>query len=789
MNEKKRHYQKPPAKVRSVQQAMPNAKVYESGMMEFKGHLYSMTYQLEDVDFATGSEEDQHAFVKAYMDILNSLEGFNCSVKLTLFNRNINQRRIHYKVLGTHENDGYDKYREEYNSIRQHNAMASGGMIQDKFITVTVERQSVEIAAEFFVDFIKNFNKKLERLHSKITQLDAEERMRIFWDFYRCGEEKRYSFDLAAATKRRTSWKDYVSPAYLRFRSKDFDVHKKVGRVCFLSDWGKGLRINFLSQITSLRTNMMVSVDMIPLSVETRNRWLEDAEMAAESNRDRWERRPGAENRRYAQPPMRIKKDQQIVQTIAYDIEERNQQLFLSNVTVVLLADTIMELDKLTDSLESAAGDCGGKMDVKGLEQLAGLNTVLPYGPRFIQNLRDVTTENQAVMMPFSTIAIYHPDGIPYGVQKDTRREIMIDRRLLHNGNEWVLGVSGSGKSFLVELISFYEVLITPGDVIFVDPHGEYAHITKALGGQVVSLGSTSGHVINAMDMCVGFGAGEVDDIRKKMDSLVAIFHSTFGNDFTRQMDSILMRCAQRVYRKYQQDVYAYQNQIIQPDGSQPPAPVMPTLSMLYYEVRAQQEEVAQNLALLMEQMIDGPMSCFNGWTNVNMDARVLCFDISKMDKSVHDAGMTLIMDTIRNRLITNFNINKPTYIKIDEVGRFLDDMYLSRLFESFYAEVRKFGGYITGIVQNANKLLHSEAGRNMLSNSEIVVMLRQSDYDADTLQTLLGLSDIQRNYLVEAEEGCGMIKSGNQYIMYDGRIEKGNIYEMADTKPKHNYS
>ncbi len=789
MNEKKRHYQKPPAKVRSVQQAMPNAKVYESGMMEFKGHLYSMTYQLEDVDFSTGSEEDQRDFVTDYMDILNSLEGLNCSVKLTLFNRNINQRMIHYRVLDTNYNDGYDKYRQEYNSIRQHNAMASGGMIQDKFITVTVERQSVDIAAEFFADFIKSFNKKLERLHSKITQLNANERMRLFWDFYRCGEEKRYSFDLEAATKRRTSWKDYVSPAYLRFRAKDFDVHKKVGRVCFLSDWGKGLRVNFLSQVMSLRTNMMVSVDIIPLSVDTRNKWLEDAEMAAESNRDRWERRPGAANRRYAQPPMRIKKDQQIVQTIAYDIEERNQQLFLSNVTVVLLADTIMELDKLTDSLESAAGDCGGKMDVKGLEQLAGLNTVLPYGPRFIQNLRDVTTENQAVMMPFSTIAIYHPDGIPYGVHKDTRREIMIDRRLLHNGNEWVLGVPGSGKSFLVKLISFYEVLITPGDVIFVDPHGEYAHITKALGGQVISLGSTSGHVINAMDMCVGFGAGEVDDIRKKMDSLVAIFHSTFGNDFTRQMDSILMRCAQRVYRKYQQEAYAYQNQIVQPDGSMPSVPVMPTLSMLYQEILAQQEEVAQNLALLMEQMLDGPMSCFNGWTNVNMDARVLCFDISKMDKSVHDAGMTLIMDTIRNRLITNFNANKPTYIKMDEVGRFLDDMYLSRLFESFYAEVRKFGGYITGIVQNANKLLHSEAGRNMLSNSEIVVMLRQSDYDADTLQTLLGLSDIQRNHLVEAEEGCGMIKSGNQYIMYDGRIEKGNIYEMADTKPKHNYS
>ena len=158
------------------------------------------------------------------------------------------------------------------------------------------------------------------------------------------------------------------------------------------------------------------------------------------------------------------------------------------------------------------------------------------------------------------------------------------------------------------------------------------------------------------------------------------------------------------------------------------------------------------------------------------------------MDKSVWDAGMTVIMDAIQNRLVLNSVSGKPTYIKIDEVGRFLDDIYLSHLFERFYSESRKYGGYITGIVQNINKLLHTEAAKNMLSNSEIVVMFKQSQLDAAELKDLYELSKIQTDKLISAEEGCGLFKCGNQFINFDGRIEKGVIYDLADTKPKHEF-
>ena len=239
-------------------------------------------------------------------------------------------------------------------------------------------------------------------------------------------------------------------------------------------------------------------------------------------------------------------------------------------------------------------------------------------------------------------------------------------------------------------------------------------------------------------------------------------------------MEAIVMRCCQNVYNDYMMKGY---------QGTQP------TLQTLYEEVCRQEEDVAKILALLIEPMLIGPMSCFNGQSTVDISQQVTCFDISHMDQTVWDAGMTVIMDTIQNRLFLNNSTNTPTYIKIDEVGRFLNDPYLSRLFERFYSESRKYGGYITGITQNIEKLLANEASRNMLSNSEIVVMFKQSQLDAGKLCDLYKLSEKQTEKLIKAEEGCGLFKCGNQFIIFDGRIEKGYIYNLANTKPDHDYT
>lgn len=734
------------------------------------GHLYSVTYRLKDVDFSSGSDEDQEAFFQQFEGILNSLDGRTTTFKITLFNRTKNYLETDYVLLPTDYGDGYDDFRREYNSMRLNNRAQAMGLIQERYLTVTVERKNLELAEEFFNSFDEDFSKRMGNIGSSATRLDIGERMEIFYDFYRPGMEEYYNFDYQAATRRRTSWRDYVCPNELQFKFSRIRLHNRYARVMFLRDWGGSLRVETVSALMALKTNMMFSIDLVPLPPETTRRYLDDSEMAADSNLDRYYNRPGANRGPQRKPPFRFLKDQRTVEMYNEDVEERNQKLFLANAMLAVQADTPEALDSYTKSLEATAGECGGQIQTLMFRQMAGLNTVLPYGPRYIQNLRDVTTENLAALMPFNSVTVNHVSGIPYGVHEETKQEMLIDRRLLPNGNEWVLGVSGSGKSMRVKLTAFFEILLTPGSVMFIDPHGEYTHLTQALGGQVVTFGGGSKDTINAMDMNRGYGDG--DDLKEKMELLVGLFHAALGRDFNKAMEAIVMRCSQRIYYSYMAGGY------LNP----------PTLQSLYEEIQKQPEDVARYLALLMEPMLIGPMSCFNGISNVNLNNRIICFDISRMDQSVWDAGMTVIMDTIQNRLVLNKSLDFPTYIKIDEVARFLKDPYLSHLFERFYSESRKWGGYITGIVQNADKLLSTEAARNMLSNSEIVVMFRQSSIDVRCLSDLYSLTQKQIKRLQNAENGCGLFKCGTQFVNFDGRIQPGLIYDLANTKPKHDF-
>lgn len=766
---RRRNYLKDKTRINTIQDAIPDFDTYETGVFGF-ANKYSATYKMTDVDFSSISEVDQEDFFMTYSDILNSFDS-KASYKITLFNRNMSYKKTDFIQLSTDLNDGYDHLRYEYNQMRRKNQAASHGYIQEKYLTVTTIKGKYELAEQYFERMDTDMNRRLVRLGSGVSRFDLRGRMEILYDLYRCGTEKYYDPNIDRMLKKKRSYKDYICPSYLRFHNFDFDIGKKYGRVLFIKDWGRSLKVETIDQLMGLKTNMMISIDIIPLSPEDTRSFLYDSEDNAESNVYRWGQKRN-KNNIFMEPPLTMKRDRNIVATLSEDINTRNQKMFLSNVTIVILAESEEKLEEYTESLIETGYECGCQIEPLGFQQRQGLSTVLPYGPRFIENLRDVTTENMAVMMPFNSVSLNHPTGIPYGVQEETRQELLIDRRLLMNGNEWVIGPSGVGKSFRVKLTTFLESLITNGDTIFVDPHGEYSSLTQALGGTVIHLGGKSGDTINALDMCQGYGDGA--DIKKKTELLVSLFHAILDNEFIKIYESIMVRCATKLLFNYENNNYSG---------------YAPTLVDLYNEIIKQDEPEAKRLALLLEPYVTGSLGCFSGYTNVNMYSRITCFDLSSLDELLWDAGMTVVMDAIKNRLVINQNNNIPTFIKIDEVGRFLDDVYLARLFESFYSEVRKYGGYITGIVQNANKLLKNERAINMLSNSEIVVMLRQSSMDTMALKDVYGLSKTQIDRLLSAENGCGIIKVGSKMINFDGRIEEGYLYNLADTRPVHEYN
>ena len=758
---------------RSIQQAMPEMKLHDRGITEFAGKVFSVTYKLLDVDFASGSEKEQQDFFLDYTDILNALDTV-ATFKITLFNRNINYLNDNIYYLPENMGDGYDNLRIECNNMRRRNRARAKGIVQEKYLTVTVHKKKLELAENYFDRFEIEFSKKLmTRLSSGIERVDTNEKLRILHDFYRCGNEAYFNYDYKSNGKIRKDYRDYICPDKLHFHSNDFNINKRFGSVFFVRDWGVSLKAETLSNMMELRTNMMISIDIIPMTATEIKKFIEDAESNAEGNISFWSKKPGSSKRAgYAVIPIKLRKDREKVNAVADDVNNRNQKIFMASVSGVYLADTEDEIASYMDTLSETASEGGCQIAPLGFRQMDGLNTVLPYGPRFTLNVRDVTTENAAAMMPFNYVMTNHRTGIPYGTHSDNLQEIMIDRRLLVNGNEWVVAVSGGGKSLRVKITALFEVLMTNGNIIFVDPHGEFGALTKALGGQVIHIGGKQGDILNIMFVTAGYGFGDMSDIDSKIDTLSNIFKLIFGNEYTSYLNSIMIRVAYKLYTEF----------FMSAPGTNPP-----TVTDLYNEIKKQPEREAEKLALLMEVFISGPLRCFNGQTNVDLYSRVICFDLSNMGESLWTAGMTAVLDMIRNRLIINQSANVPTYIKVDETSRFLQDDELTRHFDRFYSEIRKFGGYITCIIQNISKIMRNGLATDMLSNSEIVVMLKQSEADAMELQELYKLSPIQVEQLTKADEGCGLLKCGNSIFSYNGQIEKGGyIYSLVDTKPDY---
>ena len=301
------------------------------------------------------------------------------------------------------------------------------------------------------------------------------------------------------------------------------------------------------------------------------------------------------------------------------DLTTRDQRMMFAVVTLVHLADSKEELDSDTETLQSIARKHLCQLNTLNWQQADGLVTALPLGLRRIDALRTLTTEALAVLMPFKAQEIRHQGGVYYGQNTISKNLILANRWELLNANGFVLGVSGSGKSFTAkrEIVSLAlatgEGISSGDDIIIIDPESEYRPLIEGLGGEVVEISATSPNHINAMDMEQGYGDGE-NPVVLKSEFLLSLCEQLIGSGkLSAKEKSIIDRCTAQVYRDYIKS--GYQGQV-------------PTLQDFHAELMRQPEPEARDVALAIELFTEGSLNTFAKPTNVNTNSRILCYDI-----------------------------------------------------------------------------------------------------------------------------------------------------------------
>ena len=433
---------------RSVQQAIPIKAIYEDGIFEIGRNKYSKSFKFTDVNYAVAGQDDKEAMFLDYSSILNLLDAGSYP-KLTIINRKLNKMDYDTKMRLELGNDNLSKYRKEYNEILAKNSVDSNGIIQEKILTISIDKKNISEARNYFSRTGTELTNNFAKLNSKFSGLDINERLRIFYDFFRVGEEDLYKFDIKQCMRKGHSFKDYICPNTFEFKSDYFKMGDRYGRVLYLKEYATFIRDNIISELTDLNKNMMLSIDIKPVPMEEAIKKAERVRLGVETNIANWQRRQNENNNFSAVIPYDMERQREESKEFLDDLITRDQRMFLSTITLVHTADSKEELDSDTESLITTAGKHMCQLATLKFQQLDGLNTVMPSGVKRINTKRTLTTESLAVFMPFKVQEIQDTQGVYYGKNIISKNMILIDRKQLQNGNSFILGVSGSGNPLL----------------------------------------------------------------------------------------------------------------------------------------------------------------------------------------------------------------------------------------------------------------------------------------------------------------------------------------------------
>ena len=753
---------------RSVQQAIPIQRIWPDGVFQ-SGTKFSKTFRFSDINYAIASKEDKTEMFLDYSELLNALDS-GAAAKITLNNRRINKEEFEASLLLPMKEDGLDEYRKEYNEMLLSKVSGTNNSIyQERYLTVSVHKKNIDEARTYFARVGTDIITHLSKLSSIGEELDAEQRLQIFRDFFRADEPQCVPFDMKAFAKKGSSFKDWICPQSMEFSKDCFKINERFGRVLYMQDYASYVKDDMISELCDLSRDLMLSIDILPVPTDEAVREIQNRLLGVETNVTNWQRRQNANNNFSAIVPYDMELQRKETKEMLDDLTTRDQRMMFGILTMVHMADSRKQLDSDTESILSVARKHLCQMATLKWQQVDGLNTVLPYGIRKINALRTLTTESTAVLIPFHTQEIMQPGGIYYGQNAVSKNMLVADRRKLLNGNSFRLGVSGSGKSFSAKEEIVDLALSTEDDILILDPESEFGSLVEALNGEVISISATSHTHLNALDMDSAYG-NDKNPLIEKSEFILSLFEQLDPRGIDPHEKSIIDRCVDAVYREYKK------------------GGAVPTLRVLRKKLLAQPEEEAQRLALSLELFTSGSLNAFAHETNVDTQNRMVVYDIHDLGRQLKTMGLLVITDAMLNRVTENWRKGKRTHVIVDEFHVVFENEHSAEFFSSAWRRFRKRNAYPTAITQNVEYLLDSVEASTMLSNSEFIVMLNQAASDREKLAEKLNISEEQLGYITNAEAGCGLIRYGSALVPFKNRFPKNTeLYRLMTTKPGEN--
>ena len=319
---------------KSVQQAVPIRRIWPDGIFQV-GNKYSKSFRFTDINYAIASKADKTEMFLDYSELLNALDS-GSSAKITLNNRRINKEEFEHSLLIPMKEDGLDHYRQEYNDMLLSKVSGTSNSIyQERYLTISIHKKNVDEARTYFARVGTDIVTHLAKLSSVAEELDAGERLQLFRDFFKTDEPSAIPFDLKAFAKKGHSYKDWICPESMEFRSDHFRINGRYGRVLYMQDYASYVKDDMVSELCDLSRDLMLSIDILPVPTDEAVREIQNKLLGVETNVTNWQRRQNANNNFSAVVPYDMELQRKETKEMLEDLTTRDQRMMFGLLTMV----------------------------------------------------------------------------------------------------------------------------------------------------------------------------------------------------------------------------------------------------------------------------------------------------------------------------------------------------------------------------------------------------------------------------------------------------------------------
>ena len=758
-------------KPHSAQDTLPFEVMYQDGLCRTGAKSYSKTIEFEDINYQLAGADDKTATFENLCDFYNYYDSA-IGIQLSLISRYANKEDFEKTINLPPQGDDFDSIRAEYTDMLQAQLThGNNGLVKTKFLTLTIEAEDLQAARSRMGRIEADTLNHFKVMGAAARVLNGKQRLALLHGIMHPDGE-RFSFEWSWLPASGLSVKDFISPASFHFgQARQFHMGRRTGAVSFLQILAPELNDRMLADFMEADGGITVTLHIRSIdqneAIKTIKRKITDLD-AMKIQEQKKAVRNGYDMDII---PSDLATYGGEAKNLLHELQSRNEKMFLVTFLVLNMAEGKRKLDNAVQQAAGVAQKYNCQLIRLDFQQEAGFVSSLPLGVNRVNISRGLTTSSTAVFVPFTTQELFQQgEALYYGLNALSNNMILVDRKKLKNPNGLILGTPGSGKSFSAKREITNAFLITTDDIIICDPEAEYYPLVERLHGQVVKISPTSSQYVNPMDINLDYSDDD-NPLALKSDFLLSFCEIVAGgkNGLEPVEKTVIDRAVRTVYRGYL---------------AEPSPENMPLLEDLYDEIRKQPEPEAARVASALELYVHGSLNVFNHRTNVDIENRLVCFDIKELGKQLKQLGMLVIQDQVWNRVTVNRAAGKSTRYYIDEFHLLLRGEIASWSVE-IWKRFRKWGGIPTGITQNIKDFLASPEIENIFENSDFVYMLNQAAGDREILAKQLNISPQQLSYVTHSEAGEGLIFYGNVILPFIDRFPQDTeLYRIMTTRP-----